>query len=82
MKARNIRIQLPGALYAELCEVAAKMHEPGFGPARCAEEILVSELAARRLTKVETPRGYGGRHHGRAVEPYHVHIALPEAETL
>ena len=82
MKTRNIRIQLPGALYSELAEVAAKFNEPGFGPARCAQEILESELATRRLQKIETPRGYGGRHHGAAIEPYRVHVALPETETM
>ena len=82
MKAKPIRLSLAPALYAELAEMAAKFNEPGFGPARCAEEILVSELASRRLSRIETPRGYGGRHHGAAIEPYHVHVALPEVEAL
>jgi len=82
MKAKPIRLSLAPALYAELAEMAAKFDEPGFSPARCAEEILVSELASRRLSRIETPRGYGGRHRGAAIEPYHVHIALPNTETL
>jgi len=82
MKAKPIRLLLAPALYQELAEMAAKCNEPGFGPARCAEEILVSELASRRLRRIETPRGYGGRHHGRAIDPYRVRVALPEAEAL
>ena len=82
MKAKPIRIMLAPAHYAELCELATRLNEPGFGPARCAEEILVSELASRRLQRIETPRGYGGRHHGAAIEPYRLHVALPNTETM
>jgi len=82
MKAKPIRLSLAPALYAELAEMAAKFNEPGFGPARCAQEILESELAARRLQRIETPRGYGGRHRGAAIEPYRLHIALPNTEML
>lgn len=79
MKAKPIRLLLAPALYRELAEMAAKFDEPGFGPTRCAEEILVSELASRRLPKVE--RGAHGARPGE-MRTYHVPFSTRELEAL
>lgn len=77
---RAIRILIPPVLYAELCEAAASKNEPGFGPAAYATELVISEMAARRLPKI-TPARNGARVAAKAgTEPERYRIVLPVTE--
>lgn len=78
---REIRISLAPALYAELAEVASTMNEPGFGPARCAQEILESELAARRLRRVAPPK-YGARPRSGEIRTFSLALSAREVGAL
>jgi hypothetical protein len=51
-----VTIHLPDSLYAELAEVAAAIEEPGYTAQRWAEDLVSSELAARRLPKISQGR--------------------------
>ena len=53
---KRITVLLPDALYSELQEVAAAVDEPGYGAGRWANDLIASELAARRLPKVSQPQ--------------------------
>lgn len=73
-----VTICLPEALYAELAEVAAAIEEPGYTAQRWAEDLVSSELAARRLPKVAQgthgPRIKAGN---AAEEPNEYRVMLP-----
>jgi hypothetical protein len=71
-----IRIVLAPALYAELCEVAAGLNEPGYSPAKFATDLVASEMAARRLPRV-APGRCGAHLKTGEPEPYRVHVSLP-----
>ena len=68
---RKVVISLPDTLYGELCEVSAAMNEPGYGPASFATDLVASELAARRLSKIPEAR-YGARITTESLERYRV----------
>lgn len=49
---KRITVVLPNALYSELQEAAANVDEPGYDAQRWANDLIASELAARRLPKI------------------------------
>lgn len=51
MKA--VTIQLPDTLYAELQEAARAIGERNYGPRLWATDLIASELASRRLRKID-----------------------------
>jgi hypothetical protein len=71
---QTIQILLSPALYIELCEVSAGMDEPGYGPEQHAAEVVIADLASRRLSRM--PARY--RHGTRRTEPVTYQVMLPE----
>ena len=59
------------------------MQEPNYGPAEFASDLVVSELAARRLPRI-APGRYGARVIGaeKPTEPVRHRLLLPEMESL
>jgi hypothetical protein len=49
---KRITFLLPDALYSELEQVAAEADERGYNAEKWANDLIASELAARRLPKV------------------------------
>ncbi len=54
MKA--LTIKLPDALYDDLAALARAFGEPGYGPRMLATDLVASELAARRLSRLSQPK--------------------------
>lgn len=74
---RQITIALPDGLYAELESASAAMCEPNYGADKFACDIVASDLASRRLSRV-TPGKCGGRVQAKAREPETYRLLLPE----
>ena len=67
---RRITIVLEDALYTELQQASAEVHEMGYTPEVWAGEAVSSTLASRRLPKVYVPRlSQGPQHFKRVAEP-------------
>ena len=76
---RQLTIDVPDALYLELEKAAAATREFGYGPEHWACDVIVSELAARRLPHVAM--GALGARVGvvqREVEPEGYRVMRPE----
>jgi hypothetical protein len=56
----QISIALPDGLYLELQQAAAAMQDPGYTATHFATDVVASELASRRLSRVAQGR-YGAR---------------------
>ncbi len=53
---KTFQIRLPDGLYTELAEITAQINEPGYGPKSWATDLIASELASRRLSRLSQPR--------------------------
>ena len=79
----RITITLPRELGRDLRAIAAAMQEPNYGPAEFASDLVVSELASRRLPHI-APGRHGARVLGaeKPTEPVTYRLLLPEMESL
>lgn len=71
--SKAIRVSLPAALYRELCEAAAAMDEP-YTPAAFATEVVIADLASRRIARMPVRHSHGAR---VKTEPVTHRVLLP-----
>jgi hypothetical protein len=71
----RIMIVIPDCMYSELEEASSATRELGYGPEHWASDVVVSELAARRLPRVVLGN-HGPRIGAKEVEPQQGHRIL------
>jgi hypothetical protein len=76
---QGIKIFLPTELFRELQSAAESMQEPNYGPTHFATDVLASELASRRLSRVAQGRCGARVIETKPIEPVAHRVAWPES---